>query len=122
MSTNVSLSIAIKNSIILALVILIAHFLLKTPKDDEENVPSRVPPPSLHAKVDESPVKGEDLYSYVYGGRKQGGELAAGPSPPPAPCHAVTSAEAVPQSPLDRGCGDLMAYEGGGTSDQWCML
>lgn len=127
---NVSLSIAIKNSIILALVILIAHFLLKSPKDgDDSGAASPLnlerPTSKKNETATESEAetpKGDDLYSYVYGGRKQGGALEAAPGPTPGACHAATSGDAVPQSPLDQGCGNLMAYEGAGALDSWCML
>lgn len=119
---NISLSVAIKNSIILALVILIAHFLLKTPKYDVAVVEEAHQGPALKEVEDEA-VNNNDLYSYVYGGSKQGGAGIQVPSPSPGTsCHAVTSIESLPQSPLDGGCGDLMAYEGGALSEQWCAL
>lgn len=119
------LSIAIKNSVILALVILIAHFLLKTSSEDK--VVSMEPPLNqaptaptdsgagaghtdvwLSDKNDTS--KGDDLYSYVYG------------SSAPVP---ITDAIRVPiptsLSAGDNTSGLIQGYESG-LSDQWCLI
>lgn len=127
------LSIAIKNSMILALVILIAHFLLKSSTEeaqaqaqahDHDHAQSRanvqvqvqalaqVPNTFVNAIPSDS---GDDLYSYVYG-------PASLSQTQTTQTQTQTQANLQAQvAPLDQGCGSLMAYEGG-VSDHWSMV
>lgn len=126
------LSIAIKNSVILALVILIAHFLLKTSSDDRVAVVDT--PRDTHPSInrhegawymsnqdrreiakeneDESEKNKEesergDLYSYVYGNSVPTAESQTVPIPTP--------------SCAGNSAGGIQGYESG-LSDQWCLI
>lgn len=142
------LSIAIKNSVILALVILIAHFLLKNSSEDSQGTLATLKSngsmgqraETNAAETDLLPSggdgrdrdrgdvqghdgNGDDLYSYVYGA---GAGAGAGISSVITPHHPHPTTVPPPQAhakahPLDEGCGLLMAYEAGST-DQWSMI
>lgn len=134
------LSIAIKNSVILALFILIAHFLLKNSAEDGppmHDIPRGRPlmSPSI-SKLDPMPptplerraqvtgggpkslvMQGDDLYSYVYG---------PGPCTSPATCTTMAAppesvaltTPPVPALGLNEQIGGILAgYEG--SSEQW---
>lgn len=134
------LSIAIKNSVILALVILIAHFLLKNSAEDQESqrpspVPSNGSPDPPRAAVStssqgnlgsdrvtrdspKSPVMhGDDLYSYVYG-QGQGAGQASMSLPKPAATSTPKLADPPTVLSLNEQIGGiLVGYEGSG--EQW---
>lgn len=134
------LSIAIKNSMILALVILIAHFLLKSSMEEAQAQSHSLRADSLHAQslyaqslpadslsLDRASKEhapggdsGDDLYSYVYGPAS----LSQSQTNTQAPAQARIQhpeARLEAHASLDQGCGSLMAYDGG-VSDHWSMV
>lgn len=143
------LSIAIKNSVILALVILIAHFLLKNNAEDQETRPvatsritsdaARQPQVKEHRpddyNIEGRKKHGEDLYSYVYGQGSQVGEspvsLASKPktisppvvqfSPPPPPMALppIMASSSPSQQGLEGEIGGMLLGYEAGTNDQW---
>lgn len=125
------LAMAIKNSMILALVIMIAHFLLKSTGEDrmyisEKNtLPLNISPSEDRDVV--AAASADDLYSYVYGAPESSVTsdismamatsmpLTPSPLPSPAvPCPPPTPASVPPS-------GMLMGYEAN-LAEQWCML
>lgn len=131
------LSIAIKNSMILALVILIAHFLLKNSGDDRLFATQRKDASTTASQVSlssgvasdaphnsDAPTRSDDLYSYVYGASSDDaiGSIAI-PTPTNIPESAppqTTPSQAALPAPLQND-GMLTGYDGG-LSDQWCMI
>lgn len=123
------LAIAIKNSLILALVILIAHFLLKNSGDEKMMMGSMSttnPAIEMEMEMDISPTqsckKKDDLYSYVYGGMSDEPSLNTA-TPLALPISAPVSETSPTSDPLIESCadGEVIPYDGG-LSEQWCML
>lgn len=136
------ISVAIKNSLILALVILIAHFLLKNTGDErqhESNTPTpesrrtvasnpESPPPD--AVFQDASSRTEDLFSYVYG--PSDGATAHSDPPLPQPSSSATldpstAPSTAPSKPTPVSASASASDEGvtgyeGGLSDQWCMV
>lgn len=130
------LSIAIKNSVLLALVILIAHFLLKNsaqeqlvlPREGSNQISKVLLTPkdsgqlSRSTNVDQvtkGAMRGDDLYSYVYGQTLESAPKESSGFKPPAP--AVVQAPSKPSTTalgMNEAIGGiLVGYEGSG--DQW---
>lgn len=124
------LAIAIKNSMILALVIMIAHFLLKSSGEDRMFT---TPPAGPTADLPSQPRKEErevvaaasadDLYSYVYG-EPEGSvtsevSSAMGTSMMQAPPSPVPMSTPMTSKTQDN---DMLAGYEASLSDQWCVL
>lgn len=140
------LSIAIKNSVILALVILIAHFLLKNSAEERSErplnfaTPVSVPSDTGSGRVGTerrreptSSVIGmqkEDLYSYVYGEGQEPGRGATPSSPPRHPSSAAAllsttrSGLGIPKPPpaslgMQESIGGILVGYEGNAGEQW---
>lgn len=111
------LAIAIKNTVLLALVILISHFLLKGSIEDRmptlqaQDVSSTLPSSSVIPLDAKGHV--DDLYSYVYGERQTDiSEILPAFKPKPKP--VTYSTAAAPDT------GMLIGYES--ASEQWSEI